>query len=340
MTATAGAFASPSLYVAGIALMLLAAVAATWVRAAATGAALERRIGPAMVEEGRGWPIDVSARTGPVPAPGGALVEPLLRGSASMAGRTRRRIRVEVTFERRGRRPLEPARLVIGDPLGLIERSVEGGAGQEVLVLPRIEPVVASGRLAGSSAAAPARPGEASAEIEMESLRPYREGAPASRIHWPTVARVGTLMERRLLAESDSLPLVVLDSSQPADEASLDMAVRAAGSLCVQLARAGGCSMLLPGDRRAVEVGPDLGAWPALHARLALVEPAPPPAARLDSRRGGIFWVTARRGWPRGLKRVNTERYLVTPAPAGGDAVFTVAGCTGVALSRAGRRAA
>jgi hypothetical protein len=147
-------------------------------------------------------------------------------------------------------------------------------------------------------------------------------------------------MERRLLAESDSLPLVVLDSSQPADEASLDMAVRAAGSLCVQLACAGGCSMLLPGDRRAVEVGPDLGAWPALHARLALVEPAPPPAARLDSRRGGIFWVTARPGWPRGLKRVNTERYLVTPAPAGGDAAFTVAGCTGVALGRAGRRAA
>jgi len=342
MTATAAAFASSSLYVPGLALMLLAVAAAGWVRAAAAGAAVERRIGPATVQEGRGWPIDVSARTGPVPAPGGVLVEPLLRGSVSMAGRRRRRIRVAVTFERRGRRRLEPARLVIGDPLGLIERSVEAGAGQEVLVLPRVEPVVAGRRGAASAADAvgAARPGEASDEIEMESLRPYREGAPASRIHWPTVARVGTLMERRLLAESDSRPLVVLDPSQPPDDVSLDMAVRAAGSLCVHLARAGGCAVLLPGDRRAVEVGPDLGAWPALHARLALVEPARPPTARLASRGGAIFWVTARAGLPRGLKRVNSERYLVTPGPVRGDVAFTVAGCAGVALGRAGRRAA
>jgi uncharacterized protein (DUF58 family) len=342
MTATATAFAASSLYVPGIALMLIAVVAATWVLAAAAGAAVERRIGPATVEEGRDWPIDILARTG-VPAPGGALVEPLLRGSVSMAGRTRRRMRVGITFERRGRHQLEPARLVIGDPLGLIERSVEAGAGQEVLVLPRVEPVGASGGGAASAAGAvaAARPGEASAEIEMESLRPYREGAPASRIHWPTVARVGTLMERRLLADSDSRPLVVLDSSLPADGATLDMAVRAAGSLCVHLARAGGCSMLLPGDRRAAEVGPDLGGWPALHARLALVEPAPaPPAARLESRLGAIFWVTARPGRPRGLKRVIGERYLVSPGPTRGDVAFTVAGCAGVALGRTRRRAA
>ena len=125
----------------------------------------------------------------------------------------------------------------------------------------------------GAVAARSGPPVEASAEIEMESLRPYREGAPASRIHWPTVARVGTLMERRLLADSDSQPLVVVDSTEPADEAALDKAVRAAASLCVHLARKGGCSVLLPGDRRAVDLGADLAGWPALHARLALVEP-------------------------------------------------------------------
>lgn len=343
MTAVAATFSSPSLYVPGIALMLLAAGAAVWVLGAASGASLERRIGPHMVEEEREWPIEITARIGPLPAPGGELAEPLLRGSLRMAGHSSRRMRVAVTFEHRGMRRLEPARLVIGDPLGLIERRIEAGAGQEVIVLPRIEPVVAAGGGAGPTAdvAVGARPAESTAEVEMESLRPYREGAPASRIHWPTVARVGTLMERRLLADSDSQPLVVVDPTNPADGAALDMAVRAAASLCVHLARGGGCSLLLPGDRRAVDIGPDLGSWPALHVRLALVEPVGGvPAARLESRRGAIFWVTARPGTPRGLERLNAERYLVSPGLVRGGAAFTVAGCVGVALGRVRRRAA
>jgi uncharacterized protein (DUF58 family) len=342
LIATAILFGSPSLYVPGIALVLIAATAAVWVLAAAAGAKLERRIGPNTVEEEREWPIALTATTG-MPAPGGELVEPLLRESLPMGGHASRRLRVSVTFERRGLRRLEPARLVIADPFGLVERTVEAGAGQEVLVLPRVEPVLAAGGGAGSAAegAAGPRPAEAAAEIEMESLRPYREGAPASRIHWPTVARVGTLMERRLLADSDSQPLVVLDPTRPAGDAALDKAVRAAASLCVHIARAGGCSLLLPGDRRAVDVGPDLGGWPALHARLALVEPGSgAPRARLEGRRGAIFWVTASPGRPRGLERVKADRYLVSPGNPPGAAVFTVAGCVGVALGRGMRRAA
>jgi len=342
MTLNAAAFASPSLYVPGIALLLLATTAAAWVAAASAGAALERRVGPATVEEDRQWPLEITARTGIAPAPGGEVAEPLLRGSLSMAGRSSRRIRVAVTFERRGKRALEPARLVIRDPLGLLERRVVAGAGQEVLVLPRIEPVVATGGGAGVApeAAGPGRPAEVSAEVEMESLRPYREGAPASRIHWPTVARAGVLMERRLLADSDSQPLVVLDPTNPAGAEALDRAVRAAASLCVHLARAGGCSLLLPGDRRAADVGTDLGAWPALHARLALVEPAAgAPSARLEARRGAVFWVTARAGPARVLERVHAERYLVRPG-RDAAAAFTVAGCAGVALGRGVRRAA
>jgi uncharacterized protein (DUF58 family) len=343
MTAVAAAFGSPSLYVPGIALMLLAAGAVVWVLGAASGATLERRSGPGTVEEERDWPLEITARTAPLPAPGGELAEPLVRGTLPMAGRSSRRMRVAVTFERRGLRRLAPARLVIADPLGLIAREVQAGAGQEVVVLPRIEPVVAAGGGAGvaAEAAVGARPAEAAAEIEMESLRPYREGAPASRIHWPTVARVGTLMERRLLADSDSQPLVVLDPSHPADDTALDMAVRAAASLCVHLARRGGCSLLLPGDRRAVDIGPDLGGWPSVHVRLALVEPAlGAPAARLESRRGAIFWVTGRVGSPRAFERLNAERYLVSPGLMRGNAAFTVAGCAGVALGRGRRRAA
>jgi hypothetical protein len=148
-------------------------------------------------------------------------------------------------------------------------------------------------------------------------------------------------MERRLLADTDSHPLVVVDPAHPSDEAALDRAVRAAASLCFHLARREGCSLLLPGDRRAVDIGPDLGNWPALHVRLALVDSAADaPAARLEARRGAIFWVTARPGPPRGLDRLQADRFLVSPNVGRGTAVFTVAGCTGVALGRGRRRAA
>ena len=340
---TAAAFGSPSLYVPGIAVALLAATATGWVLAAAAGATLSRTPGPATVEEQREWPLELEARTGPLPAPGGYVREPLLRGNLSMAGRAERHMRVTLRFGSRGRRRIEPARLVIRDPLGLLEREIVTGAGQEVLVLPRVEPVVfdASGAGRRASAGAGARPAEATAEVEMESLRPYREGAPASRIHWPTVARVGTLMERRLLADSDSQPLVVLDPTRPESEEALDSAVRAAASLCVHLARGGGCALLLPGDRRATELGPDLGAWPGLHARLALVNPETgPPALRAEARRGAIFWVAAATRPPKPLERAHTERYLVAPGAPRGRAAFTVAGCAGVALGRGARRAA
>lgn len=345
MALAAAAFGSPSMYVPGFTLMLLGVAAAVWVPLAARGARLDRTIGPGTVEEERDWPLDVWAQAGTVPAPGGDLREPLLRGALSMAGRQSRRLHVNVTFERRGRRDLAPARLMIRDPLGLVERELLAGAGQHVLVLPRIEPVLAGGGGAGGApeAASGSRPAEAAAEIEMESLRPYREGTPASRIHWPTVARTGTLMERRLLADSDSRPLVVLDPTMPADEESLDRAVRAAASLCVHLAKAGGCSLILPGDRRSTEIDPDLGAWPPLHARLALIGPeAGIPAVRLEARPGAIYWVAAaeRARLPRSLERGHGERFLVTPAPFGERAAFRVAGCSGVAIRPGSRRAA
>jgi hypothetical protein len=182
------------------------------------------------------------------------------------------------------------------------------------------------------------------AELELDSLRPYRPGSPASRIHWPTVARTGEMIERRLIADVDLRPLVVVDPRRPASEEALDMAVRAAASLTVHLARAGGCALLLPGDRRAADVEPDLRAWAPLHARLALLEAedGAPVAARVE-RSGAVFWVAAgASAAPAGLSRAAAAaRYLVTPAPTGGARVeFTVAGCSVQRVSRRATRAA
>ena len=112
-----------------------------------------------------------------------------------------------------------------------------GAEVHEVLVLPRIEAVRAPSD-GGEVAAGHARAALiAAAETEIDGLREHVEGSPASRIHWPSVARGAGLMERKLISETDSRPLVVLDPRAPASPEALDAAVRAAASLCVHFAR-------------------------------------------------------------------------------------------------------
>ena len=334
-------FDSESLYVPGVGLLALALGGAVWVALAARGATISRQTGPHTVVEEEPYPLRVEMRAGMLPPPGGELFEPLLGWPVPVAGRWARRLRINVRFSRRGRRQLEPARLTIRDPLRLYEQEVVGPGGEEVLVLPRVERVTAPGgggagrgehaRLGTDAGVLGRRLDASMAELEIDGLRPYREGAPASRIHWPSVARRGEMLERRLVAELDSAPLIVLDASAPASEEALDKAVRAA--------REGGCAILLPGERRPIEIGHDLGAWPAVHVRLAVVEAgAPPSAATLGPRGGAVLWVTGAdlRTAPRALERLPAgARFVVTPEPlAGARPAFEVAGCAGCLLER------
>ncbi len=48
--------------------------------------------------------------------------------------------------------------------------------------------------------------------------------------------------------------------------------MRAAASLVLEFAAAGGCGLLLPGEQRPTMIDRELIAWPAAYARLALVE--------------------------------------------------------------------
>src|SRR5439155_22263490 len=133
-------------------------------------------------------------------------------------------------------------------------------------------------------------------------------------------------------------PLVALDARGALSEADLDAAVRACASLAVHLARTGGCALLLPGERRPALLDPPLHGWTQLHVRLALLEGGGAPgAAALATRRGPLIWISARRAErpPRGLAQAGaTSRVLVVPGRlAGRRAAFTVAGCTGYALT-------
>lgn len=345
MALAAGLFDAEPLWVAGLALLGLAAGTSLWVRWAARGASIRREILQTTVVEDEPLPVRISVRAGLLPLPGGAVEESLLSAPAPITpGRRTLAIRVEARFARRGRRVLVPPRLVVRDPLGLAQRVIAASDQLvTVLVLPKTSPVRAPAGWGASMAGRSRAQMGAAAAIEIDGLREHQRGSPASRIHWPSVARGGEMMEKHLRPEMDSRPLIVLDSRGPASAEALDAAVRAAASLCVHLARAGGCALLLPGERRPAAIESDLAAWHPAHVRLALVEAGGMPMASAAlGRSGPVLYVAARlpRGMPRPLREASGGRVLVVPVSLPGlPATFEVAGCRGYVLNRESRLA-
>jgi uncharacterized protein (DUF58 family) len=346
-------FEVSTLFVPGAALVLISVAVPAWVWTASRGARLSRTLNSDRVLEDQPLEARIEVRHGALGLPGCHVLDPLAGKPIALnlpLGITRRRteVRVVARFARRGRRRLRAPEVALQDPFAIV-RFVRAGtdAGQEVLVLPRTErPQSVRGDLTqrlevGGGGPVP----EPLAAIEVDGLRAYRQGTPASRIHWPALARGAGLLERRLRPEAGSGPLVVLDGRCQAEREPLDRAVRAAASLVLELARHGGCELLLPGERRPATIEPDLGAWPAAHIRLALVEGGPDaPAPAMGPRPGKVFYVAAQlpgQGGLRGIERLPAA-VLVLPRELalelGYAATFEVSGCIGLSVG-AGRRA-
>jgi uncharacterized protein (DUF58 family) len=345
LTLIALAFDAQPLFVPGAAFLLLGISAPAWVRSLAAPTTIDRRLDTDRVIEDEPLEATIEVRGGPLGLLGAQVRDPLaprpllLRGG----GRTAT-IMIVARFDRRGLRTVAPPSVSFSDPLGLAQR--DGGCAapaQQVLVLPRTERVHWLGGAAASRLNAPAARARLNTivEIEVDGLRPYQPGTPASRIHWPALARGAGLLERRLRGDEDFRPLIVLDARGEMPPAQLDAAVRAAASLTFELARAGGSLLLLPGERRALEVEPDLGGWPTAHVRLALIEggaDAPPPMlAAARGRPGPVIYVSAA-----GLERPpaalgSGATVLVIPngvATASARPAFEVSGCVGHFASR------
>jgi uncharacterized protein (DUF58 family) len=350
LTLIAFTFDSSPLFVPGVAFVVVGFAAPAWVWLSARGTTLTRRLRTDRIVEEEPLEATIEVRRGALGVPGAQIVDPLVDASVPLGnalspvrgGRTAE-VRIVATFSRRGLHHLAPPALIVQDPLELARIfTVAAGPPQELLVLPRTEPVRWSDHDRGAQQAASAAnsPSEPLAAVDVDGLRPYRPGTPASRIHWPAVARGAGLLERRLRADGDTRPLVVLDARTTSDEL-LDSAVRAAASLTLELARRGGCGLLLPGERRAPAIEPELGSWPAAHARLAVVEGGPgvrPPVLAPGGRLGQLFYVAA--------QPLSQLRGALTAAGRGGcvfvlphqlcDAIelrpsFEVAGCYGFA---------
>ena len=348
LAATAALFDAEPIWVPAVALAVLAGASVGWVTRAARGVRVGRTLDSRRVVEDEAVGVVIEVATNRRSLPATTVIDPLLAATVRLPGGGRSRsVRIEARFARRGRRVFVPPRVRIGDPLGLATREVSppvAAVVDEILVLPRVEPI--SGAAGATAAARIARRGPHGlrVEVELDGIRPLRDGTSAARIYWPSIARGAAPQERRLSAGSDDQPLVVLDPRGPASEEQLDAAVRAAASLAHALALAGGCSLLLPGDRRATELGETLAGWAHLHARLALLGSASGPALGLAAqRRGPVLFVSARvrARLPQPLGgAAGGLRVLVVPGSlANRQAAFSVAGCSGYVLRTAPTRA-
>lgn len=358
-------FGAVPLFVVGLGFLLVGALSPAWVVAAARGATLQRRISVHRAVEDEPVESTIDVHRGWFGLPGAQLYDPLAGATISVAeplsvltGRSHAQFRVIARISRRGRHRFAPPSLSLSDSLGLVQLRRDGaGQDDEVLILPRIEPVhwrhrdhrqAATGRI-HHVAHEPIGSGE------MDGLRHYVPGTPASRIHWPALARYPNppvLLERRLVADTQTLPLIVLDARRRmggSDPELLDIAVRAAASLTLDIAQTSGCRVLLPGDRVPTTVGPDLASWPAVHTRLALVEDVADSgqglALRSKAVRGPVIVVSIRLDPQMALSSVPGHAeplILVTPRRLAAridiPSSFEVAGCTGFVLRATARR--
>jgi uncharacterized protein (DUF58 family) len=344
------AFEAATLFVPAVALLLVAGATVVWIFLAGRCIRISRVLSADRVVEEQ--PVEAKILIeGLLGLPGAEIIDPLSSGKIAISSVRSRHIELRVLsrFSRRGRVTLPTPRLRLCDQLGLAESVTRGsGPSQELLVLPRTERV--SWREAGGwpelhTSGAVVSP-EPTGATELDGIRRYRPGTPASRIHWPALARGAGLLERRLLPDGESSPLVVLDARGAGPDSVLDAAVRAAASLTVELARREGCDLLLPGQRRPIHVARDLAAWPDAHVRLALVEGGPgvpAPVIGPGRRSGTVFYVAARAVREPGLigeGRMGVVLVLPHELSAGRSqpASFEVAGCTGYVIGATRRR--
>jgi uncharacterized protein (DUF58 family) len=352
-------FDAGPLFVPGVALVALAVSAPVWVLLAVRSARIERHMESDRVVEEEPIEATIEVSRGHWGLPGAAVLDslagkpvPIHAQMSLISGGRSASVRIVASFPRRGIRRIDPPCLVVSDALELARVvEVSRSPPQEILVLPRTEAVrwvPGAGekwrRAAGVTAVEPL------GATEVDGLRPYRPGTPASRIHWPALARGAGLLERRLRADTDSRPLVVLDarqSDESAESEHLDAAVRAAASLVLELGGRVGCGLLLPGEHRPLEVERDLAAWPVAHARLAMVDGGPDtraPGLAPGARSSQVLYVAATpmARLPVGLVGAGVRvAVLVIPKPLIGqapqEASFEVSGCLGFVVG-VGRR--
>ena len=200
---------------------------------------------------------------------------------ALLKARRTQKIAVSMVPQRRGLIRLNDLRILLPDPLGLLQRCVKVPApAASVAVLPKRYPLPRF-ELPGSARFQPG--GEATARHagatgEFTGLRDYQPGDPLRLIHWPTWARTGKPVVREL--EDTFFPRhgLILDTfPENGDEALFEDAVSVAASFVVSVDASESLIdlMFIAGHERVVTAGQGIARAETLLEVLAGVESAP-----------------------------------------------------------------
>lgn len=180
-----------------------------------------RRTGTLLLEE------EISPSLGPSPR---FVVEPLAAGATTT-------LRYRAATGTRGRFPLGPVHVRVGDPLGMVDLDQVMPSTDSLLVTPRTEPlpqISLTGRWAGAGDNRTRELlGGGSPDV---TIREYRLGDDLRRIHWPSSARVDELMVRREEQQWQSRCTLLIDNRRIAHRgygarSSMETAVRATASI-------------------------------------------------------------------------------------------------------------
>lgn len=139
-----------------------------------------------------------------------ALLPPVSPGTV-------REVRTTVVPTTRGRHRIGPVRFTATDPFGLVRATRRVDRVDELVVIPRIEPLGGPARSPGARIGGRSGARRVSRGVEdFSSMREYRQGDDLRRIHWPSVARRGELMIRQDENPSRSRTALFIDTRERA----------------------------------------------------------------------------------------------------------------------------
>src|ERR671922_410518 len=229
------------LYVFGACALGLVVFAAAYVGIKRLELEVDRTVHPARVHAGNVSRVDVRIRNlrstdtpvlrllDPVSGTSGAelLVPPLDRGAAAVAS-------YRLPTDRRGILEVGPLGVVVTDPFGLTEATIEAAHRVEVTVFPTVEDILPVPFTAGQDPMAGTLRPHALGRIgeDFYALRPYVVGDDLRRIHWPSTARHDELLVRQQEQPWQGRTTVLLDVRRATyDAPAFEVAVSAAASI-------------------------------------------------------------------------------------------------------------
>jgi uncharacterized protein (DUF58 family) len=229
------------LYVFGACALGLVVFSAAYVGIKRLELEVDRTVHPERVHAGHVSRVDVRIRnlrssdtpvlrlTDPLSGTPGAelLVPPLDPGAAAVAS-------YRLPTERRGLLKVGPLGVVVTDPFGLAQATIEAAERVEVTIYPTVENIRPVPFTAGQDPLAGTLQPHALGRVgdDFYALRPYVVGDDLRRIHWPSTARHDELLVRQQEQPWQGRTTVLLDVRRATyDGPSFETAVSAAASI-------------------------------------------------------------------------------------------------------------